>query len=46
MLSGSGVIYSENLINMDFTFSGAISEIPLLGDFTFWTSDCAMVLTK
>ena len=39
-----GVIFSENLINMDITFSGAIS-VPLLGDLPF-SSDCAMVLTK
>lgn len=43
-VSGSGVIFSENLINMDITFSGAIS-VPLLGDLPF-SSDCAMVLTK
>ena len=43
-VNGSGVIYSENLINMDITFSGGF-EIPILGDFP-WTSDCAMVLTK
>ena len=43
MLTGSGVIYSENLINMDITFSGGF-EIPILGDFPW--SDCAMVLTK
>ena len=43
-VSGSGVIFSENLINMDVAFSGAIS-IPVLGDVPF-SSDCAMVLTK
>ena len=43
-VSGSGVILSENLINMDITFSGAIS-VPLLGDLPL-SSDCAMVLTK
>ena len=43
-VSGSGVIFSENLINMDVTFSGAVS-IPLVGDLPF-SSDCAMVLTK
>ena len=43
-VSGNGVIFSENLANMDFTFSGAIS-VPLLGDLPF-SSDCAMVLTK
>jgi hypothetical protein len=43
-VSGSGVIFSENLINMDVAFSGAVS-IPLVGDLPF-SSDCAMVLTK
>ncbi len=41
---GSGVIFSENLANMDFTFSGSF-EVPILGGFP-WSSDCAMVLTK
>ena len=43
-VSGNGIIFSENLANMDFTFSGAIS-VPLLGDLPF-SSDCAMILTK
>ncbi len=38
-VSGNGIIVSENLANMDFTFSGTILVLP-------FSSDCAMVLTK